>query len=69
MNELPDNEIAKQSEVSHISVESRDKLIGTGQRAGLWGFALIILAVLIVFIVLVYSGFYNPFEGAEKIGP
>jgi hypothetical protein len=43
--------------------------IGTGKRTGLYGCALLLLGVLIVFIVLILTGIYNPFQGTEGVGP
>ena len=43
--------------------------IGTGRKTGLYSFAFLILAILLVFIVLVFTGAYNPFEGTEGVGP
>ena len=43
--------------------------IGTGKKTGLYGCALMILAIVIVFIVLVLTGIYNPFQGTEGVGP
>ncbi|HXG84739.1 MAG TPA: hypothetical protein VNI84_12005 [Pyrinomonadaceae bacterium] len=35
--------------------------IGMGKKTGLYGCGFLILAVVIIFIVLVLTGFYNPF--------
>ena len=43
--------------------------IGAGKKTGLYGCAFMILAVVIVFIVLVLTGIYNPFQGTEGVGP
>ncbi len=43
--------------------------IGAGKKTGLYGCAFLILAVAIVFIVLVLTGIYNPFQGTEGVGP
>lgn len=43
--------------------------IGTGKKTGLYGCAFLILAVVIIFIVLVLTGIYNPFQGTEGAGP
>ena len=43
--------------------------IGAGKKTVLYGFGLITLAVVIVFIVLVLTGIYNPFQGTEGVGP
>jgi len=43
--------------------------IGTGKKTGLYGCAFMILAVVIVFIILVLTGIYNPFQGTEGVGP
>ena len=43
--------------------------IGAGKKTGLYGCAFMILAVVIVFIILVLTGIYNPFEGTEGVGP
>ncbi len=49
--------------------ESRDSGIGAGKKTGLYGCAFLVLAVVIVFIVLVLTGIYNPFQGTEGVGP
>ena len=43
--------------------------IGAGKKTGLYGCAFMILAIVIVFIVLVLTGIYNPFQGTEGVGP
>ena len=43
--------------------------IGAGKKTGLYGCGLLILAIVIVFIVLVLTGIYNPFQGTEGVGP
>ncbi len=43
--------------------------IGAGKKTGLYGCGFLILAVVIVFIVLVLTGIYNPFQGTEGVGP
>jgi hypothetical protein len=43
--------------------------IGAGKKTGLYGCAFLILAIVIVFIVLVLTGIYNPFQGMEGVGP
>ncbi len=43
--------------------------IGVGKKTRLYGCAFMILAVVIVFIVLVLTGIYNPFQGTEGVGP
>ncbi|CAN5144481.1 hypothetical protein BH20ACI1_BH20ACI1_09090 [soil metagenome] len=43
--------------------------IGTGKKTGLYGCAFLILAVIIIFVVLVLTGIYNPFLGTEGVGP
>jgi len=43
--------------------------IGAGKKTGLYGCGFLILAVVIIFIVLVLTGFYNPFQGTEGVGP
>lgn len=50
-------------------VDSKTDAIGTGKKTGIYGCALLVLAVMIVFIVLALTGIYNPFEGTEGIGP
>lgn len=69
MNERQNNEVVEQSDVSGINIESRDRTIGKGKRIGLWGCGLLLLGIFIVFIVLFFTGVYNPFEGTENIGP
>ncbi len=66
-----------ENEADKINEENRrDRLeadaggdIGTGKKTGLYGCALMILMVVIVFIVLVLTGIYNPFQGTEGVGP
>ena len=43
--------------------------IGAGKKTGLYGCAFLVLAVVVVFIVLVLTGIYNPFQGTEGVGP
>lgn len=43
--------------------------IGVGKKTGLYGCGFIILAIIIVFLVLVLTGIYNPFQGTEGVGP
>ncbi len=43
--------------------------IGTAKKTGLYGCGFLILAVIIIFIVLVLTGIYNPFQGTEGVGP
>jgi hypothetical protein len=43
--------------------------IGAGKKTGLYGCGFLILAIVIVFIVLVLTGTYNPFQGTEGVGP
>ncbi len=43
--------------------------IGAGKKTGLYGCGFLILAVVIIFIILVLTGIYNPFEGTEGVGP
>lgn len=43
--------------------------IGAGKKTGLYGCAFMILAVIIIFIVLILTGIYNPFLGTEGVGP
>ena len=51
-------------------VEARsDTSVGTGKKFGLYGCGFLIVAVVIVFIVIVLTGIYNPFQGTEGVGP
>jgi 4-hydroxybenzoate polyprenyltransferase len=43
--------------------------IGTGRKTALYGCGFLILAVVVVFIILVFTGAYNPFTGTENVGP
>ena len=61
------NEENQQTARLESDTSSRD--IGTGKKTGLYGCAFLILAVVIVFIVLVLTGIYNPFQGTEGVGP
>ncbi|MDQ3751183.1 MAG: hypothetical protein M3367_19525 [Acidobacteriota bacterium] len=49
--------------------ERNESSIGAGKKTGLYGCGFLILAVVIVFIVLVLTGIYNPFQGTEGVGP
>ena len=42
---------------------------GTGKALGLYGCGFILFGLLIVVIVMVFVGTFNPFEGTENIGP
>ena len=46
-----------------------DSDIGAGRKTGLYGCAFLLLAVIIIFIVLILTGIYNPFQGTEGVGP
>ncbi|CAN5381536.1 hypothetical protein BH20ACI2_BH20ACI2_09400 [soil metagenome] len=43
--------------------------IGAGKKTGIYGCGFLILGVVIVFIVLVLTGIYNPFQFTEGVGP
>jgi hypothetical protein len=43
--------------------------IGAGKKVGLYGCGLLILGIVIIIIVLVLTGIYNPFQGTEGVGP
>lgn len=49
--------------------ENRQSGIGTGRKTALYGCGFVILAVMIIFIILVLTGAYNPFLGTEGVGP
>lgn len=49
--------------------DGRETGIGTGKKTGLYGCGFLMLAVVIIFIVLALTGFYNPFRGTEGVGP
>jgi hypothetical protein len=57
------------SEVGTGNSGSDSAGIGAGKKTGLYGCGFLILAVVIVFIVLVLTGIYNPFQGTEGVGP
>lgn len=57
----------RQAARGEISAENSD--IGTGKKAGLYGCGFLVLTVVIIFIVLVLTGIYNPFQGTEGVGP
>ena len=43
--------------------------IGTGKKVGLYGCAFLILAVIVVAVILILTGYYAPFQGTEGVGP
>ena len=43
--------------------------IGTGKKAGIYGCGFLVLAIMIIFIILVLTGYYAPFQGTEGVGP
>lgn len=47
----------------------RDSGIGTGKNVGLYGCAFLVLAFIIMLIVLIITGMYQPFPGSEGVGP
>lgn len=47
----------------------RDTSVGTGKKVGLYGCGLLILAIVIIAVVLILTGIYNPFQGTEGVGP
>jgi hypothetical protein len=55
--------------VTEENKRTRADGIGTGKKTGLYGCGFLILAVIIIFIVLVLTGIYNPFQGTEGVGP
>jgi hypothetical protein len=60
----------RHSEQREINSQQRDVSdVGKGKKLGLYGCAFIILAIVIFFIVLIYTGFYAPFQGSEGVGP
>jgi len=61
------NEETRQTAGLEVDASGGD--IGAGKKTGLYGCAFMILAIVIVFIVLVLTGIYNPFQGTEGVGP
>jgi hypothetical protein len=57
------------SREDNASGGERESGIGTGKKTGLYGCAFLILAVVIIFIVLILTGIYTPFQGTEGVGP
>ncbi len=47
----------------------RETGIGTGKKTGLYGCGFLILAVVIIAVLLILTGIYNPFQGTEGVGP
>lgn len=43
--------------------------IGAGKKTGLYGCAFLILGIVIVSIVMFFTGIFNPFVGTEGVGP
>jgi hypothetical protein len=43
--------------------------IGSGKRLGLYGCGLLLLGLVIIAIIIVFTGLYVPFEGTEGVGP
>ena len=56
-------------DVDSTRYESNDADIGKGKKTAVYGCGFMILAVIIIFIVLALTGFYNPFQGTEGVGP
>ena len=48
---------------------NRQSVIGTGRKTALYGCGFMILAVIVIFMILVLTGAYNPFSGTEGVGP
>lgn len=48
---------------------SAEEKIGVGKKTGLYGCGLLILAIVLVIIVMTFTGIYNPFQGTENVGP
>jgi hypothetical protein len=73
MNEKPEvigKMYERSDELSDNDLRERNvSTIGAGKKTGLYGCGLLILAIVIVFIVLVLTGIYNPFQGTEGVGP
>ncbi len=61
----------RQAELPRDSAPNTEQVsdIGTGKKVGLYGCGFMILAVVIIFIVLALTGFYNRFQGTEGVGP
>ena len=49
--------------------ENRQTGIGTGKKVGLYGCGFLILATIVITIILILTGMYNPFVGTEGVGP
>ena len=47
----------------------RESGIGTGKKVGLYGCAFLVAAFVIMLIVLIITGMFNPFPGNEGVGP
>jgi len=47
----------------------RDTSVGTGKKVGLYGCGFMILAIVLIAVVLILTGIYNPFQGTEGVGP
>ncbi len=52
-----------------LEAAQRGNYIGAGKKIGLYGCAFLIIGAVIVFIVLVLTGIYNPLQGTEGVGP
>ena len=63
-----ENRLTEASSYDRVRDESESG-IGTGKKVGFYGCGFLMLAGVIVFIVLVLTGIYNPFEGTEGVGP
>ena len=59
----------KNRQTAGLEADTGGSDIGAGKKTGLYGCAFMILAIVIVFIVLALTGFYNPFQGTEGVGP
>ncbi len=49
--------------------ESNNSGIGTGKKVGLYGCAFLVAAFVIMLIVLIITGMYQPFPSNEGVGP
>ena len=60
-----ENRRANSSEINN----ERETDIGAGKKTGLYGCGFLILGVILVLVVLILTGIYNPFQGTEGVGP
>ncbi len=63
-----DTEENRQAE-SRTDNGGRESGIGAGKKVGLYGCAFLVAAFVIMLIVLIITGMFNPFPGSEGVGP